>query len=550
MSTCIFVTGGVVSAVGKGITAASLAAVLEARGMRVTVLKLDPYINVDSGTMNPFQHGEVFVTEDGAETDLDLGHYERFLSTRMTRHNNVTTGQVYNSVIRREREGGYLGHTVQVIPHVTDEIKRRIAAGTQDCDVALIEIGGTVGDIESLPFLEAIRQLRQESGPKRSALLHVTLVPYVEAAKEFKTKPTQHSVKELRSIGLQPDVLVCRSAQALGQSAREKIAQFTNVELQAVFAVPDVDVIYCIPLLMAEFGLDELVLEKAGIKAPKAAELTPWRQLVERSRKTPAHELTVGLVGKYVDLPDAYLSVIKALEHAGLSLDAHVVIDYIEASSLADGQLNHLTDCDAIVIPGGFGDRGIDGMVAAAGHARREALPYLGICLGMQVAVIECARAMAQLPQAHSTEFAHDTPDPVIALLAEWIGDDGSQQQRDENSDLGGSMRLGGQRCQIVTDSQLRAVYGTDSIVERHRHRYEFNNHYQSRMEAAGLRISAWSGNEPALVEAVELPDHPWFFGCQFHPEFNSHPQRPHPLFLGLVQAGIDRQDNNTGTSA
>ena len=550
MSACIFVTGGVVSAVGKGITAASLAAVLEARGLRVTVMKLDPYINVDSGTMNPFQHGEVFVTEDGAETDLDLGHYERFLSSRMTRHNNVTTGQVYNAVIRREREGAYLGHTVQVIPHVTDEIKRRIAAGTRDCEVALIEIGGTVGDIESLPFLEAIRQLRQESGPGHSALLHVTLVPYVETARELKTKPTQHSVKELRSIGLQPDILVCRSSRTLEQVACEKIALFTNVEPRAVFAMPDVDVVYRIPLLMQEVGLDNLVLEKVGIKAPRTAALAPWRHLLERSLQTPACEITVGLVGKYVGLPDAYLSVAKALEHAGLALDARVVIDYIEAGSLDDGNVARIADCDAILIPGGFGDRGIDGMVAAAGHARRHGCPYLGICLGMQVAVIEFARSVAQLPGAHSTEFQRDAPHQVIALLEEWLEDDGNRQQRNENSGLGGSMRLGGQRCKIVANSRLRELYSTDTTVERHRHRYEFNNHYQSRIEAGGMRVSAWSGTEPALVEAVELPGHPWFIGCQFHPEFSSHPQRPHPLFLGLVQAGIEQRQRSAGAAA
>ncbi len=546
MSACIFVTGGVVSAVGKGITAASLAAVLEARGLRVTIIKLDPYINVDSGTMNPFQHGEVFVTEDGAETDLDLGHYERFLSTRMTRRNNVTTGQVYNTVIHREREGAYLGHTVQVIPHITDEIKRRIALGTQNCDVALIEIGGTVGDIESLPFLEAIRQLRQESGAGHSALLHVTLVPYVETARELKTKPTQHSVKELRSIGLQPDVLVCRSARELGQGAREKIALFANVEQRAVFAMPDVDVVYRIPLLMQEVGLDDLVLEKLGIGSPHTAMLEPWRHLLERSRQAPSCEISIGLVGKYVDLPDAYLSIAKALEHAGLALDTRVSIDYIEASGLENGDLERLSACDAILIPGGFGDRGIDGMLVAAGHARCNGQPYLGICLGMQIAVIEFARSVAQLPQAHSTEFQQDAPHPVIALLTEWIGEDGSHQQRNANSDLGGSMRLGGQHCRAVTNSQLCKIYGTDTIVERHRHRYEFNNHYQSQLEASGLRIGAWSDTKPALVEAVELPDHPWFFGCQFHPEFSSHPQRPHPLFLGLIQAGIKHQQQRT----
>ncbi len=539
MTHYIFVTGGVVSSLGKGITSASLAAVFEARGLPVTTIKLDPYINVDPGTMNPFQHGEVFVTEDGAETDLDLGHYERFLKANMGRRNNFTAGGVYHEVIRKERKGVYEGGTVQVIPHITDEIKHRIAQGAGDAELALVEIGGTVGDIESLPFLEATRQLRLELGPARTLFVHLTLVPRVQTTGETKTKPTQHSVKEMRSIGLQPDILVCRSEQDIDDAARRKIALFTNVEERAVISVPDSDNIYRIPRLLCKQGLDQLITEKFGIAAP-AANLDVWDRVVQKS-EAPDFQLTVGMVGKYMDLADSYISINEALGHAGIQADARVNIRYVDAQELAQGDCSALEGTDAILVPGGFGARGVEGMIVAARHAREEGVPYLGICLGMQVAVIEYARNVAALANAHSTEFQQDTPHPVVALLHEWVEPDGSRQQRGAAEDLGGTMRLGTQTCSLQRDSAAYRCYGKTRIHERHRHRYEFNNGYQQALEDAGLRCSAWSEGEPPLVEMVEIPAHPWFVGCQFHPEFRSKPWQGHPLFNGFIAAALQR---------
>ncbi|ACL72268.1 CTP synthase [Thioalkalivibrio sulfidiphilus] len=534
MTRYVFITGGVVSSLGKGIASASLAAILEARGLKVTLLKLDPYINVDPGTMSPFQHGEVFVTEDGAETDLDLGHYERFVRIKTGRRNNFTTGQIYENVIRKERRGDYLGGTVQVIPHITDEIKRSIRAGAEGADIALVEIGGTVGDIESLPFLEAIRQMGVEMGHENALFIHLTLVPYIAAAGEIKTKPTQHSVKELRSIGIQPDVLLCRANQPLPEGERRKIALFTNVEERAVISAVDVDNIYKIPLWLHSQKLDEIVLRKLHIDAPPA-DLSDWKHVVN-AMEFPEAEVTVGMVGKYVDLTESYKSLNEALTHAGIHTGTKVTIRYLDSEKLETEGAGCLEDLDAILVPGGFGERGVEGKIAAVRYARENGIPYLGICLGMQVAVIEFARHVAGLEGAHSTEFRPNTPHPVIALITEWKDREGRIEQRSADSDLGGTMRLGGQVCQLTPGTLAHQCYGSDHITERHRHRYEFNNGYLETLTAAGLVISGRS-EDGSLVEVVELKDHPWFLGCQFHPEFTSTPRDGHPLFSGFIRA-------------
>jgi len=535
----VFVTGGVVSSLGKGIASASLGAILEARGLSVAMLKLDPYINVDPGTMSPFQHGEVFVTDDGAETDLDLGHYERFVRCRTSRDSNFTTGRIYEQVIRRERRGDYLGGTVQVIPHVTDEIKACIVEGARDVDVALVEIGGTVGDIESLPFLEAIRQMRIELGARATLFIHLTLVPFVESAGEMKTKPTQHSVKELRSIGIQPDVLLCRTDRPLPASERRKIALFTNVEERAVVSAPDVDTIYRIPAELHDQGLDAIVVEKFGLHVPPA-DLSDWERVTD-AIEHPDGEVRVCMVGKYVDLADSYKSLNEALAHAGIQNRARVLIDYVDSETLESEGPSLLAHADAVLVPGGFGQRGIEGKILAARFAREHGVPYLGICLGMQVAVIEFARHVAGLEGAHSTEFMPATAHPVVALITEWQQDDGSVQQRSEASDKGGTMRLGGQAARLAPGSRVREIYGRDEIVERHRHRYEVNSNYAAVLEEAGLRISGWSTLQD-LAEIIELPAHPWFIACQFHPEFTSTPRDGHPLFTSYIAAALQRQ--------
>ncbi len=541
MTRFIFVTGGVVSSLGKGIAAASLGAVLEARGLNITVLKLDPYLNVDPGTMSPFQHGEVFVTEDGAETDLDLGHYERFLSSRMTKANNFTTGQVYETILRRERRGDYLGGTVQVIPHVTDEIKRRIIEGGADADIALVEIGGTVGDIESQPFLEAIRQLRVELGSRRTLLIHLTLVPYIATAGETKTKPTQHSVKELRSIGLQPDVLLCRSEVMVDESSRKKISLFTSVEERAVVPLMDAKTIYAIPRHLHEWGLDDFVLEKFGLDCPRA-DLSEWDRVVH-NQLNPKRRVTIAMVGKYMELLDAYKSLNEALEHAGIQQLTEVEVRHIDSEDLMD-DMSLLDGCDGILVPGGFGERGVEGKIRAVRHARENNIPYLGICLGMQVAVIEFARNVVGLEAANSTEFNQNTPHPVIGLITEWLDDSGKRETRSVESDLGGTMRLGAQEASLVAGSRARATYAKDRILERHRHRYEVNRNYVDQIQTAGLKVGGWSADE-MLVETVELPDHPWFFACQFHPEFTSTPRHGHPLFSGFIAAALAYADNH-----
>jgi CTP synthase len=546
MTRFIFVTGGVVSSLGKGIAAASLAAILEARGLKVTLLKLDPYINVDPGTMSPFQHGEVFVTVDGAETDLDLGHYERFVRTTMTRSNNFTTGRIYEAVIRKERRGDYLGATVQVIPHITDEIKRAIREGADGADVAMVEIGGTVGDIESLPFLEAIRQMAVEEGRSRTLFIHLTLVPYIPSAGEIKTKPTQHSVKELRSIGIQPDILLCRADREVPAGERRKIALFTNVEERAVVSAVDTDTIYRIPLLFHEQGLDDIVVEKLGVEAP-AADLSEWQKVVH-DLKHPTGAVRVAMVGKYVELTESYKSLSEALIHAGVHTLTRVEIDYVDAEQIEREGPGCLAGADAVLVPGGFGERGVEGKIAAVRYAREQRVPYLGICLGMQVAVIEFARHVAGLEGAHSTEFERGTPHPVIALITEWIDAAGRVEQRDVDSDLGGSMRLGGQQCRLVPGSRTRRLYGKGVITERHRHRYEFNNNYLAQVQDAGLLIAGRS-LDGKLVEVIELPEHPWFVACQFHPEFTSTPRDGHPLFTGFVLAArTERERRATDT--
>ncbi|MCZ6828392.1 MAG: CTP synthase [Gammaproteobacteria bacterium] len=539
MTRYVFVTGGVVSSLGKGIAAASLAAILEARGLKVTLLKLDPYINMDPGTMSPFQHGEVYVTEDGAETDLDLGHYERFTHTTMKKKNNFTTGRVYHEVLRKERRGDYQGATVQVIPHVTDEIKRRILAGANGADIAVVEIGGTVGDIEGLPFLEATRQLKVELGSTRALLMHLTLVPYIAAAGEIKTKPTQHSVKELRSIGMQPDVLLCRCEVEIGEGARKKIALFTNVEEQAVIPVLDADSIYEIPAMLHEHGLDRIVVERFGLECP-AADLSEWDDVL-RGEIEADKEVTVAMVGKYMELQDAYKSLNEALKHAGIHTRSRVNILHIDAERIENEGMGLLEEADAILVPGGFGERGIEGKIMAARYARENQVPYLGICLGMHAALIEYARNVAGLEGAHSTEMNPGAAHPVIALISEWLNADGSTETRDEGSDLGGTMRLGAQECHLVEGSISRELYGGEFCFERHRHRYEVNNNYVEQLQEAGLRIAGWSADH-SLVEMIEVPDHPWFVACQFHPEFTSRPRSGHPLFTGFVKATLARK--------
>jgi CTP synthase len=534
MTHYIFITGGVVSSLGKGIASASLGAILEARGLNVTLLKLDPYLNVDPGTMSPFQHGEVFVTSDGAETDLDLGHYERFVRTRMSKKNNFTAGQIYATVLRKERKGDYLGGTVQVIPHVTDEIKRKIRAGGEGVDVALVEIGGTIGDIESLPFLEAIRQMRIELGAAKTLFIHLTLVPYIATAGEIKTKPTQHSTKELRSIGIQPDILICRSKQSLPANARSKIALFTNVEERGVISLPDVDCIYEVPLLLHEQKVDELVAEKLHLQT-RPADLVEWENVVT-AEKNLMRDVNIAMVGKYTELADSYKSLSEALRHAGIKTHTRVNISYIDAVEIEREGIGLLRNADAILVPGGFGKRGIEGMILAAQFARENKVPYLGICLGMQIAVVEYARNKAAMANANSTEFDTKTPYPVIALVTEWKTQEGAIEKRDQDSDLGGTMRLGEQTCVLTDNTLTQRVYGQNNIHERHRHRYEVNNTLLPILEENGLIISGRSADKQ-LVEMIELPDHPWFIGCQFHPEFTSTPRDGHPLFESFIRA-------------
>ena len=543
MTRFIFITGGVVSSLGKGITSASLAAILEARGLSITMLKLDPYINVDPGTMSPFQHGEVFVTEDGAETDLDLGHYERFSKTVMSRKNNFTTGRVYEEVLKRERRGDYLGATIQVIPHITDEIKLRIENGAGDADVALVEIGGTVGDIESQPFLEAVRQLRVELGAEKALFVHLTLVPFISTAGETKTKPTQHSVKELRSIGIQPDILVCRSEKEIDQSARRKIALFTNVELPAVISLPDTDSIYRIPSTLGAAGLDEIVVNKLRLKCP-TANFTEWDQVVE-SHLNPEQEIRLAMVGKYTDLLDAYKSLNEAIIHAGIQTRTRVEIEYIDSTDIMDNGAKSLLGHNAILVPGGFGERGFEGKILATQFARENKIPFLGICLGLQAAVIDYARNVAGLHGANSTEFEGECAHPVIALIHEWTTASGDKEFRSKNSDLGGTMRLGAQKCLLEHGSTTQRCYGSHEVFERHRHRYEFNNNYIDLLSEAGLNFVGKS-SDGMLVEVVEIAKHPWFVGCQFHPEFTSTPREGHPLFTGFIRAAIAHKERNS----
>lgn len=547
MTRYIFITGGVVSSLGKGITSASLAAILEARGLNITMLKLDPYINVDPGTMSPFQHGEVFVTEDGAETDLDLGHYERFSRATMSQKNNFTTGRIYEAVLKRERRGDYLGATIQVIPHITDEIKRRVVEGAGEVDVALVEIGGTVGDIESQPFLEAVRQLRVELGSERALFLHLTLVPYISTAGETKTKPTQHSVKELRSIGIQPDILVCRSELEIDESSRHKIALFTNVDSPSVISLPDTDSIYRVPSILGAAGLDDIVVKKLHLDCPKA-DFSEWDRVVD-AQLNPERVVKLAMVGKYMELLDAYKSLNEAILHAGIQTRTRVEISYIDSTEVMEKGVELLAGHDAILIPGGFGERGFEGKILATQYAREHKIPFLGICLGLQAAVVEYARHVAGLGKANSTEFEQDCEHPVIALISEWTTAAGTTEVRDENSDLGGTMRLGGQKCLLETDSTTHRCYRQNEIVERHRHRYEFNNDYLKVLSDAGLKLVGKSA-DGMLVEVVEVPDHPWFVGCQFHPEFTSTPREGHPLFSGFIEAAVVYNSHQSGTEA
>ena len=537
MTKYIFVTGGVVSSLGKGIAAASIAAILESRGLKVTMLKLDPYINVDPGTMSPFQHGEVFVTEDGAETDLDLGHYERFIHAKMKKSNNFTTGQVYESVITKERRGDYLGGTVQVIPHITDEIKHKVHEGAGDADVAIVEIGGTVGDIESLPFLEAIRQLRSNLGRKNTLYVHLSYVPFIAAAGEIKTKPTQHSVRELREIGIQPDVLLCRMDRELPEDEKRKIALFCNVEENAVIGCYDSDSIYKVPSMLHAQGIDDIICEQLQLELPKA-DLSVWDRIVD-AIEHPEHEINIAMVGKYVDLTESYKSLSEALKHAGIHTKSQVNIHYVDSEEVERDGCATLKDMDAILVPGGFGKRGVEGKIKAVKFARENKIPYMGICLGMQIALIEYARDVAGLKGANSTEFDLETDYPVVALIDEWVNHDGKIEKRDANSNLGGTMRLGGQSCDLEPGSLAARIYGAESIVERHRHRYEVNNYYVPRLEEAGLTISGRSAGHEKLVETIEIKDHPWFFACQFHPEFTSTPRDGHPLFIAYVKAAL-----------
>ncbi len=547
MTKYVFVSGGVVSSLGKGIAAASLAAILESRGIKVTLLKLDPYINVDPGTMSPFQHGEVFVTEDGAETDLDLGHYERFISAKMRKVNNFTTGQIYESVIKKERRGDYLGRTVQVIPHITDEIKSFIARGAAGAEVAIVEIGGTVGGIASLPFLEAVRQMRLELGERNTCYIHLTLVPYIKSAGEIKTKPTQHSVKELREIGIQPDAVLCRTDRPLPDEEKRKIALFTNLSERAVISVWDVDSIYKIPSMLHQQMLDEIVCHKLDVLA-KPADLSVWDRLVH-SLEHPQHEVTIALVGKYVDLTESYKSLSEALIHAGIHTRSRVNIRYIDSESIEQEGTAMLAGADAILVPGGFGKRGVEGKIKAIQYARERKVPYLGICLGMQLAVIEFARHKAGLANANSTEFDPETEHPVVALITEWQNRDGRIERRDAKSDLGGTMRLGAQPADILPGTLAREIYRSDVVNERHRHRYEVNNFYLPRLEAAGLKVAARTRAE-GLCELIELPDHPWFIGCQYHPEFTSTPRAGHPLFKAFIEAALAHQAGHAEKAA
>jgi CTP synthase len=541
MTKYVFVTGGVVSSLGKGIAAASLGAILESRGIKVTMLKLDPYINVDPGTMSPFQHGEVFVTDDGAETDLDLGHYERFISARMAKRNNFTTGQIYETVIKKERRGEYLGKTVQVIPHITDEIKAHIKRGAEGADVAIVEVGGTVGDIESLPFLEAIRQMGIEEGKSNACYIHLTLLPWIPTAGELKTKPTQHSVKELREIGIQPDILLCRADRPIPDDERRKIALFTNVPPEAVISAIDASSIYQIPGLLHDQMLDEIVCHKLNILA-RAADLSSWNKIVH-ALANPRYEVNIAFVGKYVDLTESYKSLTEALIHAGIHTESKVKIHYIDSEDIEKNGTGALKAMDAILVPGGFGKRGTEGKIAAIRYARENKVPYLGICLGMQLAVIEFARDVAGLADANSTEFNPDGPHPLVGLITEWKDASGNVEVRSEDSDLGGTMRLGAQKCPIEPGTMAAAIYGSE-VNERHRHRYEVNNHYVEQLQAAGLVISARTPTEN-LCEMIELPQdvHPWFVACQFHPEFTSNPRTGHPLFKAYVQAALARKN-------
>ena len=547
MTRYIFITGGVVSSLGKGIAAASLGTILEARGLKVTMMKLDPYINVDPGTMSPFQHGEVFVTEDGAETDLDLGHYERFVNFTATQLNNFTTGRIYSTVIRKERQGDYLGATVQVIPHVTDEIKRCVRAGAEGFDVAMVEVGGTVGDIESLPFMEALRQMGVEEG-NNALFMHLTLVPYLAAAGELKTKPTQHSVKELRSIGIQPDVLLCRSEMSIPDKERKKIALFTNVAEKAVIPAIDMDNIYKIPLWLHSQNLDQIVIDKLQLGDLKEADLSDWEKVVH-GMAFPKSEVTIAMVGKYVNLTESYKSLNEALSHAGIQTESKVNIAYIDSEILESDGTDVLKNVDAILVPGGFGSRGVEGKIKAIQFARENKVPYMGICLGMQLAVIEFARHVAGLKEANSTEFNENTPDPVIGLITEWMTEKGGREKRNKSSDMGGTMRLGGQTCLLTKGSLAHKTYGKDEVVERHRHRYEFNNNYREILSKKGLVLSGVS-HDKSLIEMIELKDHPWFSACQSHPEFTSHPRAGHPFFTGFVSAALEyskQQEVTTG---
>ena len=542
MTRYIFITGGVVSSLGKGIASASLGAILEARGLNVTLLKLDPYINVDPGTMSPFQHGEVYVTQDGTETDLDLGHYERFVRTTMHKRNNFTTGRIYQNVIQKERRGDYLGATVQVIPHITDEIKECIKDGAGNVDIAMVEIGGTVGDIESQPFLEAIRQLRIELGTENTLFIHLTLVPYISAVGELKTKPTQHSVKELRSIGIQPDCLICRTDHVIPENEKKKMALFTNVEESAIISAIDVDSIYRIPKVLHEQNLDEIVIRKFGLNLPNA-DLTEWNSVVD-AINNPESEVNIAMVGKYIGLADSYKSLSEALIHAGIKTRTKINIVYIDSEEIEKKGTECLQSMDAILVPGGFGNRGIEGKINAVKYARENGVPYLGICLGMQVAVIEIARNLAELDNADSTEFNKGTKHPVIALITEWQDAKGKREKRNQASDLGGTMRLGGQECKLVEGSLVKSLYKKDKIVERHRHRYEFNNKYKDKLESIGMCISGYSADKE-LVEIIEIPKHPWFVGCQFHPEFTSTPRDGHPLFTSFIEAALKYKESH-----
>ena len=539
----IFVTGGVVSSLGKGIAAASLAAILEARGLNVTIMKLDPYINVDPGTMSPTQHGEVFVTQDGAETDLDLGHYERFIRTKMTKRNNFTTGKIYSEVLRKERRGDYLGATIQVIPHITNEIKDRVIAGAQGHDVVIVEVGGTVGDIESLPFLEALRQLAVQVGREHTLFMHLTLVPYIPTAGEGKTKPTQHSVKELLSIGIQPDVLICRSDRMIPPNERAKIALFCNVPERAVISLKDVNSIYQIPALLKSQGLDQFVCQRFGLNCPEA-DLSEWEQVLYQEAN-PVGDVTIGMVGKYTELPDAYKSVNEALKHAGLKNRLSVHIKYIDSQDVETKGTDVLKGLDGILVPGGFGYRGVEGKILTAQYARENNVPYLGICLGMQIALIEYARHVAGLEKANSSEFDRNCEQPVVGLITEWQDAEGNVEIRDDNSDLGGTMRLGAQQCHLIEGSKARELYGKETIEERHRHRYEVNNNLLPQIEKAGLKVTGLSADRK-LVEIIEVPNHPWFVACQFHPEFTSTPRDGHPLFEGFVKAAKLRQESES----